>query len=443
MFIGREMELDILEREYSKEGFGLFIMYGRRRVGKSSILKQFAKDKEHIFFTAIKGGYEQNLVKLRKLVGTKCDISPNSDLTEILEAISALNGKLSLIIDEFPYLAESNKAVPSILQNFIDDNEDSTNLFMVLCGSSMSFMLNEVLGAKSPLYGRRTAQYKVQPLGYKESARFLSGFSNQNKMKIYGMVGGIPMYLLLFDANKSLEENIKELFLTPGCILPSEPEFIMMEEMRVPRTFNDILAVLSDGKFRLNEISNSSYSETSTTSNKLRDLMFIDIVSKKYPFGEKNGKTTGYVINDNLIKFCYKFLHPYDTPITDSERDIALNRIMAGLPSYVGEIFERMCREYVRYTMGYDVVDSWWGTDKTTKTLEKIDIVAIKSDNPDTILFGECKCKNKKTDSSVVADLIRKSKLIKAENKKYVIFSCYGFDNNMDENCIDLDMMYV
>lgn len=442
MFIGRESELGILEKEYSKEGLGLFVLFGRRRTGKTALLKEFVKGKRCVFFTAQRGNLENNLQRLRMEAGRICDVSPNADLGEILGALSDSGERTVVIIDEYPYLASSEPSVSDQLKDFIDDNRDVSDLFLILCGSSISFMTEKVLGGKSPLFGRRTAQYKLLPLDYRESARHLEGFSDFDKMAIYGMVGGIPMYLEMFDPRLSLEANIRELFLSSACILSEEPTYLLMEEMRSPGAYSDILNAMAAGNFRLTDISKTSHTDSAQLANKMRDLALLDIVSKRYPFGEVGGRRTGYVIADNLFRFCHRFLIPYARPMTDDESDLAMKRIMAGLPSYIGTVFEDVCREYVRFTMGYDNVGTWWGTDASTHVVEEIDIVAKRSDRKGDLLFAECECRRSPVGADVSEKLRARSMLVPAAGRSYILFSCGDPVTVSGIRCIGLGDLY-
>ena len=218
VFIGREKELADLNELYSQDKFQLFVLYGRRRVGKTTLLNEFCKDKETIFYSAEQSNNKLNLEKFSSLVFCfygENNLEPFSSWTHALSYIDERqrNKKLVLVIDEFPYLVRKNKALLSELQHLIDHRLTKGKLFLILCGSYMGFMEKEVLGSKSPLFGRRTAQLHMKPFNYRTSSKFLGGISDTEKLERYGAFGGTPLYLQQINANESFEENIKRAYL--------------------------------------------------------------------------------------------------------------------------------------------------------------------------------------------------------------------------------------
>ena len=215
MFIGRANEISKLNELYASNKFECVIIYGRRRVGKTTLIEEFCKGKNSIYFVGIESTIQNNLENLSKSIFSL--ITPNLSQYPYFDrfdkALDYIYEKFSgeqiiLILDEYPYLASSDKSVYSILQNYIDHKFKNSQLFLILCGSSMNFMENQVLGYKSPLYGRGTAQFKIKPFDYFDSSKFYNSFSHEDNAIIYGITGGIPQYLELFDDKKSLKENI-------------------------------------------------------------------------------------------------------------------------------------------------------------------------------------------------------------------------------------------
>ena len=218
--------------------------------------------------------------------------------------------RIIFVIDEFPYLATSDKAASSILQAAIDKHQENSKLFLILCGSSMSFMENQVLGHKSPLYGRRTAQYKLKPFDYMESGEMLSGFSNKEKIILYGVTGGIPEYLARIDNALSLQKNIQALFFDPSGRLFEEPANLLKQELKIPETYNAIIAAIAGGSSKLNEIATKAGIETSQCSKMLSTLIGLGIVRKEYPITETKSKKSLYILNDWMFVFWYRFVLP-------------------------------------------------------------------------------------------------------------------------------------
>ncbi len=433
-FIGRERELEALEREYSKPGFGMFVLYGRRRVGKSTLLRRFAEGKRVASMTGVKNDYKRNLALLRSTVPESYRISVEPTPEDVLDSWAAMSkdGRLVVVIDEYPYLANSFPSFSSILQNRIDDVFSGCDIFLILCGSSIGAMEDGVLGYESPLYGRRTSQLMMLPLTYLESRPFLKGFSDAECLRIYGMVGGIPAYLKMFDSSVGLDRCIVDRFLTDTAFFRMEPDYILREELREPSTFSSLISALAAGKFRLNEIADEAGMDTSLATAKLKELMRLQIVEKVVPFKEKSKKKTGYVLADNMFRFCYRFIEGSYVPLDASEEESSLRRIESGMQTYMGYVFERVCRTYVRRNMGFNTVGVWWGSDPTTRTAAEIDIVAYDYDDPDgTVLFGECKCRNSPVTIEVLENLMRSSKLVECGERRYALFSTGGFSDSV------------
>ena len=239
MFIGRESELDELNALYTEDAFQLVVMYGRRRVGKTTLLNEFCKDKEAIFFPAEQSNDKLNLEKFSRLVFQYYHQEPLEPFASLEKALMYIhqrqNGqRLVLIFDEFPYLAKQDMAILSMFQHVIDHVLHDGRLFIVLCGSYMSFMEKKVLGSKSPIFGRRTAQFHLKSFDYRTSMRFLEGFSAEDKLKLYGAYGGTAMYLGQIMNRKSFETNIKDSFLRSTAYLYEEPQLLLRQEVQEP-----------------------------------------------------------------------------------------------------------------------------------------------------------------------------------------------------------------
>lgn len=261
MFIGRERELKALDKLYTSDKFEFAVIYGRRRVGKTALINKFIGDKKAIYFMGVESNAKQNLENFSKSIiefssGIEAD---NSFLSfqAALEYVFKLseNERLILAIDEYPYVARSSKSLASTLQLLIDKYKDNSKLMLILCGSSMSYMEDQVLAYKAPLYGRRTAQLKILPFDFEETCHYFKNFSNEDKALIYGVVGGTPQYLLQMDDRLSIEENIKNTYLNPVSFLYEEPMNLLKQEVREPAIYTAIITAIAGGASRMSEIS--------------------------------------------------------------------------------------------------------------------------------------------------------------------------------------------
>ena len=262
MFIGRERELSYLNEFYEKPGIGMTIIYGRRRVGKSTLIAEFVKDKKTIFYTATRVGKERNLELFSRQV-TELFFPGIENITfKSTEAVfdfikqNIAGEKIVLVIDELPYWAEKDEAFLSVLQKYIDTVWNHTNLKIILCGSALSFMENKVLSEKSPLFGRRDSQIKLDAFDYLDAARFVPDYSNEEKAICYGITGGVAKYLSMLDPAKSVDENIVRLFFRTDGYLYDETRNLLIQEFSDISQVNNIIEQIASGVNTVNMIAN-------------------------------------------------------------------------------------------------------------------------------------------------------------------------------------------
>ncbi len=443
MFHGRKAELDTLTDLYKKDGFQMPVIYGRRRVGKTRLIEEFCKDKRAIFYV----GIEQNdVLALKAFSQVVLDKLPSQDL-QFADAFTswsmafkyiaahAKNERLILAIDEYPYLVNGNKSLSSILQNAIDHDFKGTQLFLILCGSSMSFMENQLANYRSPLYGRRTAQIKLRPLDYYDSVKFFSHWAPQDRLYGYGVAGGIPQYLLMLSQQTNIRNAIKENLLKNTGALFEEPINLMKQEMREPATYNSIIQAIAEGATKQNEIASAIGEETKKTANYLRSLLDLEIIRKEYPIGDKNVRRVVYRLEDNLFRFWYRFI-PDALPLIEMNlSNEAYDRLVSPFMSdYFGHIFEDISKQYLlrlnrinRLPALYFEFGRWWGANPDTRQEEEIDIVGAARQDA---LFAESKWKNSRVGLDIFKALVMKSRLTqKGKTPAYYIFSKSGFSD--------------
>lgn len=263
MFIGREEELTKLNKMYQSSKLEVAVIYGRRRVGKTTLINEFCKDKKTIFFAALENSAEQNLKLLSNAIGyADTGSSSNAVYKNFSDAFDkikemASSERLIFVIDEFPYLAQAENSISSLLQNYLDHQFKNTKLFLILCGSSMSFMANQVLGYQSPLYGCCTAQFKIMLFDYLDTGKWFPKYSPEDKALIYGVTGGIPAYLEQFFPKKNVKENLLDYIFDKNAMLFEEPANLLKQELREPAMYNAILTAVASGKTKLSEISSA------------------------------------------------------------------------------------------------------------------------------------------------------------------------------------------
>lgn len=440
IFIGREKELTDLDELYAQNRFQLFVLYGRRRVGKTTLLNEFCKDKDSIFYSAEQSNNKLNLEKFSELVFNffnERNLEPFSSWTNALSYIDEhqKNKRIVLVIDEFPYLVKKNKALLSELQHLIDHRLRNGNLFMVLCGSYMGFMEKEVLGSKSPLFGRRTGQLHMKPFNYQTSIKFLNRFTDEEKLKLYGAFGGTPLYLQQIESDETFEENIKRAFLKNTSYLYEEPLLLLRQEVQEPGVYSAIIEAIAGGYTKANEISTKIGEDAAKCLKYIKTLCELGILYKETPFGEKeSSRKTLYGISDFMFRFWYRYIFTNRTLIeTGAKEAVWMKRIEPDYNNYMGLVFEKICMDYlnVQNAKGqlpilFTSIGRWWGTNPATRNQVEIDLIA--NDGKD-YLIGECKWRNEKLDLAVLQDLKQKADIFSRNRTHtwFVLFSKSGF----------------
>lgn len=449
MFIGREKELRSLNSLYASDKFEFAVIYGRRRVGKTVLINEFIDNKKSIYFMGVESNAKQNLENFSKsIVEYASGIAANTSFQSFQAAFEYVfelskNERIILIIDEYPYVARSSKSLASTLQMLIDKYKDTSKMMLILCGSSMSYMEDNVLAYKAPLYGRRTAQMKILPFDFEEACRFFKNFSAEDKALIYGIVGGTPQYLLQMNDKLRIEDNIKNTYLNPTSFLYEEPTNLLKQEVREPAIYTAIITAIATGASRMSEIATKVGEDTNVCTSYIKNLMNLGIVQKETPYGEKNSRKTIYYIEDNMFRFWYRFVLDNNSIIMRGATDRVYKRIEPYLSDYMGKVFEDICTQYLwkqlldeKCPVEFSSLGRWWGNDPTEKKQMEIDIMGEQ--DKDTALFAECKWTNEKVDRGVLETLIKRGKLFSYTNVHYYLFSKSGFTKGCIEKAEEM-----
>jgi len=449
MFIGRDKELNSLEKLYKSDKFEFVVIYGRRRVGKTALINHFIDDKDSIYFMGVESNEKQNLENFSKnIIEFSSGIQTETSFASFQAALEyvfqlAQKERIILTIDEYPYVARSSRSLASTLQLLIDKYKDTSRLMLILCGSSMSYMEDQVLAYKSPLYGRRTAQMKILPFDFEETCHYFHNVPDEDKALLYGIVGGTPQYLLQMDDKLSVEENIKNTYLNSMSFLYEEPLNLLKQEVREPAIYTAIITAIATGHTRMSEISSKVGENTNVCANYIKNLMNLGIVQKETPYGEKESKKSIYSIEDNMFCFWYRFVLVNNSVIARGATDMVYKRIGSQLPDYMGKVFEEICKQYLwKQLLGgnapieFTSLGRWWGNDPIQKSQAEIDIMGEQ--DSESALFAECKWRNEKVDSDVLATLIQRSKLFRYTKMHYYLFSKSGFSKGCAERAKEM-----
>lgn len=449
MFIGRERELASLNQLYSSDKFEFTVIYGRRRVGKTALINRFIRDKKAIYLMGVESSARQNLENFSKNImefetgiwSETTFLSFQAALEHVFEL--AEKERLILVIDEYPYVARSSKSLASTLQLLIDKYQEHSRLMLILCGSSMSYMEDNVLAYKAPLYGRRTSQMKILPFDFADTCRYFKNFTDEEKAMVYGMTGGTPQYLLQMDDRLSIEDNIKNTFLNPASLLFEEPENLLKQEVREPALYNAIITVIAAGASRMAEISAKVDENTSVCAAYLKNLMALGLIQKEIPYGEKSSRKSVYSILDNMFRFWYRFVPENHSIIGRGASDLAYRRIEPYLSDYMGKVFEEICKQYLwklllngESPVEFKELGRWWGTDPSIRSQTEIDIMGEQ--DKDTALFGECKWTNEKVDAGVLETLVKRSRIFHYSKVQLYLFAKTGFTKGCVETAAEM-----
>jgi len=440
-FYDRGEELAALSDAFESPGSDVFVVYGRRRVGKTELLKEFCTDRPHIYFLAAQEAEHRQREKfIDQVAAFFDDRTPRIDGWD--EAFDYLGEKLQseavvVVIDEFPYLVAENDSVPSYVQGFVDEQLQETDSMLILCGSSVSTMESEVLGHESPLYGRRTGQLDVRPFSFQQ-AREVIDYETADAIRSYAITGGTPMYLTLFDYGRSLAENVRSQVLSPSAVLYNEPEFLLRTELRNPARYMSILEAVALGHTTPNEISGATGIDVGPLSKYLQTLRQLRLIDREVPVtaSGKKSKRSRYRVADEFLRFWFRYVEPNRSSIEEAPEIVYDGTIAPDLPMHVATTFEDVCKEAVWEGIRrgefepYSEVGRWWYGE------DEIDIVGL-APNDDRILFAECKWTSDPVGTALVEDLQTKAGNVRwgpdEREECFALFSKSGFVEGLED----------
>lgn len=437
-FVNRKAELGLLTEKWSKSGAQLVIIYGKRRVGKTELCLQFAKNKPHIYYVGEKIPKQNQLQKFTEILKEyfKDEFLPPEGFRDWETAFKYIAGKkerMLIIIDEFPYLVETDESVPSTFQKAWDLHLAKSNVYLIILGSSISMMEQTTLSSRAPLYGRRTGQLLVKPFAFRELHDFFPEKTFEEKLAIYSTVGGTPLYLNKF-WHRDYFAVVQEEILSKGEPLYEEVEFLLREELKEPRNYFAILESLALGKHKIGEIINETGFDKGMVSRYLSILESLHITRKEIPVTEKvpeKSRKGFYHIDDNFFTFWFRFVFRNRSLLEEGKIAAVKDKIKSSLVELMGRNYEHIAPEIIQYNRhksallpSYNTFGRWW--DKNGE----IDMVAL-NDQTNEILFGEVKWSAKPVGLDIYQDLRKKAALVewgRKDRKEYFcLFSKSGF----------------
>ena len=450
-FIGRVSELSTLNAEYNRDS-SFVVIYGRRRVGKTTLIKEFIKKKTAFYFLATEELESQSMKRLAGVVArtTKNTLLKKAVFTDWLDLFQVIadykpDEKKVLVIDEFPYLVKTNSAFPSILQNAWDEILKNSNVMLILSGSLVGTMQKHALSYDSPLYGRRTAQIRLTPLSFTD-VYAAQRMPFDQAVEQYAVTGGVPKYLEFFDGGRPVEEQLKDTVLSPNGFLYEEPNFLLKSESMTAVNYFSIIKAIADGNHKLGKIAGVLGQETSSLTPYLSTLSDLGFIEKRTPITEKNpGKSRKglYFIADNFIRFWFRYVYPYKGELELDNMQIVLDEMNKDFQEkFVAFAYEDICKDIFAVLCREDLIPfvpsrigSYWLNDYDGDT--EIDVMSVDNQNK-RVFAGECKYHAKPVDAPVYFALKGKVENA-AEIRKafpgyeviYGIFSKSGFTQRM------------
>lgn len=446
-FVNRKNELKILEEEYQREESSMVIIYGRRRVGKTELIRQFIKNRPAIYFLATEEAESMNREVFQEQVAEFLD----NDLLRAAKierwepifqqiAIAAQSQRIIIVIDEFQYIGQSSPAFLSVFQKIWDTVLKNSNIMLILCGSLVSMMKSQTLHRDSPLYGRRTAQIRLRPIKFEFYHEFFNeNLSYEELVKRYSVTGGVPKYIEMFQRGTDLTSAIKENILNPSSYLFEEPYFLLQKEVTDIGSYFSILRVIAAGNHKSSKIATVMQQKQTNLPRYLSVLMDLDLVEREVPITEANpdkSKKGLYHIKDNFIRFWFQFIYPNRNYIEMGHSDVVTNRLLQNFTdNQVSFVYEQICQDKLWELSAngklpgiLERIGRWWDNS------HEIDVVGVS--NADKLLvLGECKFWNGPIGVNILTELEQKAAFVNWNQDTritiYVLFSINGFSDDL------------
>ncbi|GAB3032571.1 ATP-binding protein [Natronobiforma cellulositropha] len=440
-FVDRDLELDQLTDCYESETADFIVIYGRRRLGKSELVRQSIDDRDDaIYYQAVESTAPNQLEQFVETATAQYPSLRNvrRDWEAILEALGAEDAVV--VIDEFPFLIEEDESLPSRIQRVWDMALQETGMTLVLVGSSISVMEDEVLSGSAPLYGRRTATIDLEPLEVADARQFFPEYDPETAITAWSIYGGTPHYLQTIDPDQPLGSNVQQAILSERGLLYSEPEFLLRTELRQPNTYFSILRALAHGRRTPNEIAGMAGVESASLSTYLQKLRRLRLVERHIPVTESptSSKRGRYRISAPLFRFWFRFVYGTQDQLRLLGDDAYDELVAPELADYVSPLFERLCqRELPRLIdRRFRAIGQWWFKE------HELDVLGLSTEG---LVAGECKFTSRPVSEGVLSTLERTASEVRwpdgpADGETlYVLFSRSGYTDDLERTADERD----
>ena len=456
-FIGRKNEQKRLKKVIDSNELNTTLIFGRRRVGKSELVKHVLKDYDCLkfYYECKEVSEKSNTNALSELISETLKLPKFefNDFESILKYIFELGKerKVILILDEYPYLKKIVQGIDSIIQSLIDNYKDVSNVSFIILGSYVDIMKSLLLSS-NPLYGRIDLTIDLKPMDYYDSSLFYSSFSNEDKVKLYSVFGGIPYYNRLIDSSKSVYENIIDLIASDGARLENEVSMYLNSEISKIVNANEVFLALSKGFSKYSDIlSQSHVSSGPTLVDVLDKLIKMNVVIKVNPINSnENNKKSSYYISDNLSLFYYRYIFKYLSQMKIMDSNVFFDKYIKKdfEEQYVPHVFESICKEYLirknkegKFDPILEKIGKYYYDNPKEKLNGEFDVVSLDSKG---YIFYEAKFRNISINDSMIEKEIEQVSKTKLNCYKYVFISKSGFECKERDNVelINLEELY-
>ena len=451
MFIGRKKELDYLDKVYASNTKEFGVIYGRRRIGKTSLIDKFIEDKPHLFFQAKEDSAYGNLRAFSYELNKLLNLPANFIFSSWQEALDALSNHFSnrryvFVIDEYPYVTKQDKSFSSLMQDFFDHS--SNNLMLIISGSDVSFLQKEIKNKKSPLYKRKTFEMNIGKLPLEEALLFLKDYDNETKCSFLSMMSTIPYYLSAINTQNSFEEEMKRLVINEYGIFFNLPDNVLSKSSK-PDIYNSILFAIANRKITISDISSFIGEDTGKVSKYMITLLNSEIVERKTSF-KGNKKNNYYIISDPLLRFWYKAVFPNQARISINS-NLVFEELKPTIREFVDIGFEEVALLYLNKLNRLGKLGDIYPEIQTfkadnTKLGRSVEIDGLSQIN-NKLLVVECKNRNKRFTLDMLKHLQESASIFNSKlTRYYYLFSKSGFEDNLsaDEyvHLIDLETLF-
>lgn len=453
MFVNREEELAMLERHWNSPTGEFIVLYGRRRVGKSRLLAEFA-DRGHpgLIFEATSGTTADNLDDISRLIAAHTGRPSHAEqpftswravfaaLTEIVET-----SKTMIVLDEFQFVARESRELGSLINRLVDRYQDDDRLFLVVSGSDASFFADEVMGYGATTYGRRTGALRLQPFTFEHSRHLMPAFSAEDQVRAYSVFGGMPYYLSGLPHSGSLEEAILTQVLVPGAKLREEPIFLFAQESKIrdADTYRSVVRAIANGATTPNEVAQRVGVERRNLDHYLVQLEEMGLIAKRRPVAKRHAASRfSLAVRDPFLRFWFRLVGPFESRLIEESRAWRHleETVMPEIDETVApQAFEEICREWV--TRAYPKVaevGSWWGSVKertpegVRNVRREVDVVGVDPDGV-PLALGSCKWTRAPHPHEELVKLKRVRELLECPDADLLVFSRSDVDDRIAE----------